>query len=163
MRALPSAIAVVALYAAGTSGCSSHDRSGADGGPGADGGGLTASCPADPPTGGSACARDGLSCTWARCTADGVSRAACSGGTWTVDATPCTGMFACNEGGISCTDDQLCEVRSGGALLVDCATNPCGENAIEVACACGFCGGPENCTVSDRTATCNTCPSGLCP
>jgi hypothetical protein len=53
-------------------------------------------------------------------------------------------------------------VRSGGALLTECVTNPCGEAAVEASCACDLCAG-QPCAIEELTVTCNTCSSGQCP
>jgi len=123
---------------------------------------MTPSCPADPPTDGAACSAT-QSCDWLRCTSSGHTAASCDGSTWTVSNETC-GTFTC-EGGASsgtCTGDQVCRQDVGGAFLADCQANPCGDMPLEKSCACTGCA-PENCTISGRTVTCNTCPSGLCP
>ncbi|NOY91787.1 MAG: hypothetical protein GXP55_11375 [Deltaproteobacteria bacterium] len=120
-------------------------------------------CPADPPTDGDACSA-AQSCDWLRCATSGHTTASCDGSLWTVTSEAC-GSFSC-EGGISgggpCTGDQVCNQNVGGAFLTECRANPCGDMPIEKSCACTDCS-PENCTISGRTVTCNTCPSGLCP
>jgi hypothetical protein len=65
-------------------------------------------------------------------------------------------------GGSTCAADEICNQNVGGAFLVECRANPCGDMPLEKSCACTDCS-PENCTISGRTITCNTCTSGLCP
>lgn len=75
-------------------------------------------------------------------------------------STAC-GEFDCN--GMMCSADQICVQRIGGAFLVECEENPCGEAPVEPACACIVCG-TFPCTVDGRTVSCQTCPKGmLCP
>ncbi|NCQ61089.1 MAG: hypothetical protein GW913_10540 [Myxococcales bacterium] len=121
-----------------------------------------AGCPADPPSDGAACTAT-QSCDWLRCASSGHTAASCDGSVWTVTVEAC-GAFTCEGGasGGSCSGDQVCRQDVGGAFLADCQANPCGDMPIEKSCACTGCA-PENCTISGRTVTCNTCPSGLCP
>jgi len=115
-------------------------------------------CPAEPPVDGAPCA-GGFSCVWERCPDDAVYAATCDGGSYTVTETPC-GPHGCRD--TTCTAEQICVERQGGALLVDCVENPCGEDPIASSCACAACDGSP-CTVSGRGVICNTCSSGLCP
>ncbi len=64
--------------------------------------------------------------------------------------------------GMACAGDELCVQRIGGAFLVECGANPCGDGPVTAECACSICGDFE-CNVSGTTVMCNTCPSGLCP
>ncbi|HEY8038705.1 MAG TPA: hypothetical protein VIF15_02890 [Polyangiaceae bacterium] len=65
------------------------------GGGGDDGGGAVSPCPASPPSSGSACAPQGLSCEWGSSTVQSCDTVAfCNGGRWQVTAP--------NPGGLDC-------------------------------------------------------------
>ena len=132
--------------------------------PPVDGGMTSPTCPTDPPIDGAACETMGQRCTWVRCDTAGVVTATCGTDGWSVSVAEC-GEFECDlDTGTRCSADQICVARIGGAFLVDCQENPCGDAAIEESCACAACGGSECTGVTGRTVSCNTCPSGmLCP
>ena len=115
-------------------------------------------CPADPPADGASCT-GAFSCLWERCPDGGVFSATCAGGSYTVSETPC-GPHGCRD--TTCTDEQICVERQGGALLVECADNPCGDGPIAASCACTACDGFP-CAVNGRGVICTTCTSGVCP
>lgn len=115
-------------------------------------------CPADPPADGAPCTGS-FSCLWERCPDGGVFAASCTAGAYDVTETPC-GPHGCRDS--TCSAEQICVERQGGALLVDCADNPCGDGPITASCACAACDGFP-CTVSGRGVVCNTCTSGVCP
>lgn len=114
-------------------------------------------CPTDPPTTGDPCSGS-TSCLWERCPT-GVTAASCVSGAWDVALTPCD-AFPCED--TTCEADQLCTRREGGALLVACEPNPCGDGPIVASCACALCG-DFPCTLAGRGVVCNTCTSGVCP
>jgi hypothetical protein len=146
--------------------CGGDDDAGADGGPdtgtadagGSDGGtdggrdaGPPLVCPDELPAEGDPCTGEGLlRCYYERCP-EGLYRAECGPLGFEILMDPCTD-YDCM--GTSCMGDQLCVIRQGGALLVECQDNPCGEQAITEECACALCGvGPE-CTLTGTTVTC---------
>jgi len=119
-------------------------------------------CPVDPPTDGAACTAP-MTCDWLRCATTGHASATCDGSMWTVTTEACA-SFLCEGGssGSMCMANQICRQNIGGAFIADCQANPCGDMPLEKSCACTGCA-PENCTITGRTVSCNTCPSGLCP
>jgi hypothetical protein len=119
-------------------------------------------CPEDPPMNGAGGCDGDQVCTWLRCPDTGVVTAECMSGYWSVTTQPC-GERSCADGRDMCMADELCVERVGGAFIVDCEANPCGERAIEASCACSVCGGSP-CEVNGTTVRCNTCPGPLpCP
>ena len=168
LRALP----ICAALAVGSSG-SSHDAGGAggsggasgsggggSGGGGGAGGSVVGSCPGAVPADGQACTVAG-SCFYEDCAGSGRTAATCVNGAWAVETGPCTGVFCQSQ---TCAIGQVCVVRAGGALLVDCASNTCGSAAIGCGCL-QSCAGTCTLTGSLQTGVtiqCNTCPSNQC-
>jgi hypothetical protein len=131
---------------------------GASGGSGATGG---ASCPAAPPPAGASCS-GASSCFYEDCAGGGRTVTRCANGAWTVETGPCTEVFCQSQ---NCPAGQLCLMRAGGALLVECVDNACGGAAISCGClqsCAGACavGGSLQAGV---TIQCNTCASNQCP
>lgn len=164
------ALSVCAALAVGCgSSGSSTDASGAGGGGasgggasgGAGGGAALGNCPAAEPADGQACSV-AASCFYEDCAGSGGRAVAtCSNGAWAVETGPCTGVFCQSQ---TCAVGQVCVVRAGGALLVDCAANTCGSAAIGCGCLQSCAG---TCTVTGSLQTgvtiqCNTCPSNQC-
>ena len=147
------------------------DGASGDGPAGVDGAGdapAVAACPGEPVGDGDPCTDPLQRCSWLRCADErGYVEAACNGTTYAVTYGPCEG-YGCSGGGggpeETCGADQLCYQIAGGALLVECRANPCGDGAIESSCACEDLGCPGGCSVSGRMVYCNTCPPGPpCP
>ncbi len=115
-------------------------------------------CPSAPPIDGAACSGS-FTCLYERCPADGVHTAACSGGTFSVSEAACEPHLCRDQ---TCGAEEICVERVGGALLVECAPNPCGDGPILEACACSACEGFP-CSTMGRGVVCNTCLSGICP
>jgi len=178
-RAVLVAIAIGALVdAAGCGGTSSSNDAaggssggGDSGGRGGSGGGgsggagtggaAAATCPAAPPAAGAICSGT-PTCFYEDCGGSGRTIASCVNGAWSVDTGPCTGVSCQSQ---ICQPGEVCVIRAGGALLVECAQNACGTGAVSCGCL-QSCSGA--CTVggslaSGVTIQCNTCPSGLCP
>ena len=167
-------IALVLVAGCGTS-SSSNDASGGGGSGGGGSGGSTgsggsggggggsplASCPGAVPTAGAACSNV-PSCFYEDCAAGGRTVASCTNGAWSVETGPCTGAFCLSQ---TCAIGQVCLMRVGGALLIDCVPNTCGASAIGCGCLQSCAG--SACTVggslqSGVTIQCNTCPSNQC-
>lgn len=156
---------------AAISACSSGSGGGSGGGSGAGGGsgtggssgaGGTSSscCPTQKPADGASCGSCQETCTYLECDGVGQTVATCSTtGSWLVDVSPCD---AVDCGGGPCLPGQICVERMGGALLYDCADNPCAGQALT--CGCGDVLCPGQCEgFHGATMTCNTCPEGTCP
>jgi hypothetical protein len=131
------------------------------GGPGGGGGGQAAECPATVPAPGAFCSGTPI-CFYEDCAGIGRNVARCMNGAWSVESGPCTDVSCQSQ---TCPPGQLCLIRAGGALLVDCVQNACGAAAIACGCLQSCIG---TCTVggalaSGVTIQCNTCPSNLCP
>jgi hypothetical protein len=171
-RSFLRALAVCAALAMGCgSSGSSNDASGAGGsggggsggsggGSGGAGGSVLGSCPGAAPADGQACTVAG-SCFYEDCAGSGRTVATCVNGAWAVETGPCTGVFCQSQ---TCAVGQLCVIRAGGALLVDCASNTCGSAAIGCGCL-QSCAGTCTATGSLQTGItiqCNTCPSNQC-
>jgi hypothetical protein len=166
-RAVGVAVWLWALV--GAAGCSSTGSAddaaagGASGGGGSGGAGGSsgADCPATVPAPGASCSGT-AACFYEECAGIGRNVARCVNGAWSVESGPCTGVSCQSQ---TCAPGQVCVIRAGGALLIDCVQNVCGGTAI--ACGClQSCAG--TCTVggslaSGVTIQCNTCPSNLCP
>lgn len=116
-------------------------------------------CPTEPPTDGTSCSGT-FSCLWERCPEAGVVSATCSSGRYTVTTSACEDHDC--RGVTTCGAEAICVERQGGALLVECAPNPCGDGPITASCACAACDGFP-CTANGRGVLCNTCTSGICP
>jgi len=137
---------------------------GISGGGGATGGGgggsVVASCPGAAPADGQACTGAG-SCFYEDCAGSGRTVATCAKGAWAVETGACTGVFCLSR---TCAIGQICIMSAGGALLVDCVPNTCGNAAIECGClqsctaACSVAGSLQ----SGVTIRCNTCASNQC-
>jgi len=130
-------------------------------GSGGGGGSPLASCPGAVPTEGAPCSNV-ASCFYEECTAGGRTVASCTNGAWSVETGPCTGVFCLSQ---TCAIGQVCLMRVGGALLIDCVPNTCGASAIGCGCLQSCAG--SACTVggslqSGATIQCNTCPSNQC-
>ena len=165
-RAIFVAIAIGALVdAAGCGGTSSSNDaagggSGGGGGSGS-GGAAAATCPAARPGAGVLCSGT-PTCFYEDCAGSGRTVASCVNGAWSVETGPCTGVVCQSQ---ICQPGEICVIRAGGALLVECAQNACGTGAVSCGCLQSCFGA---CTVggslaSGVTIQCNTCPSGLCP
>jgi hypothetical protein len=146
---------------AGGSGVGGTGGASARGGTGGGGGSVLASCPGVAPAPGQGC-NAAASCFYEDCAGSGRTVATCTNGAWAVETGPCTGVFCQSQ---TCAVGQVCVVRAGGALLVDCASNTCGSGAIGCGCLQSCAG---TCAVSGSLQTgvtiqCNTCPSNQCP
>ena len=173
-RAILVAIAIGGLVDAagcGDTRSSSNDAAGGGSGGGGSGGGGSggggsggapaATCPTAPPAAGAICSRP-PTCFYEDCAGIGRTVASCVNGAWSVETGPCTGVFCQSQ---TCQPGEVCVIRAGGALLVECTQNACGAAAVSCGClqSCfGICtvGGS---LASGVTINCNTCPSGLCP
>jgi len=147
----------------GSGGGASGGRGGSGGGGsgGGSGGAPVATCPAASPAAGAICS-GAPTCFYEDCAGSGRRVARCVNGAWSVETGPCTGVVCQSQ---ICQPGELCVIRAGGALLVECAQNACGTGAVSCGCL-QSCSG--TCTVggslaSGVTIQCNTCPSGLCP
>jgi hypothetical protein len=161
---------VLSVCAALASGCgasaTSNDAtgtagaSGGSGRGGASGGSGVVSCPGAAPTDGQACT-GGATCFYEDCAGSGRTVATCANGAWAVETGACTGV-PCQS--LTCAIGEVCIMSAGGALLVDCVPNTCGNAAIECGClqsctaACSVTGSLQ----SGVTIRCNTCPSNQC-
>jgi hypothetical protein len=167
----PRALAILALAlvaGCGTSGAS-HDASGGGGttgtggttGAGGGGGSAPVGCPIAAPTDGDSC-NAATSCFYEDCAGAGRTVATCTNGAWNVQTGACTGVFCQSQ---TCAIGQVCMMRIGGALLVECVPNTCGAAAIGCGCLQSCLG--SDCSVSGSlqtgvTVQCNTCPSNQC-
>lgn len=135
-------------------------RGGASGVSGGGGGAVVASCPGTAPADGQACTGTG-SCFYEDCAGSGRTVATCANGAWAVETGPCTGVSCLSR---TCAIGEVCIMSAGGALLVDCVPNTCGNAAIECGClqsctaACSVAGSLQ----SGVTIRCNACPSNQC-
>jgi hypothetical protein len=145
----------------GAGGSGAPGGSGGGAGTGGGGGAPLASCPAAVPADGQACATT-ASCFYEDCAGSGRSVATCANGAWSVQPGACTGAFCFSR---TCAVGQVCLMRAGGALLVDCVSNTCGTASIGCGCLQSCLG--STCSVSGSLQTgvtiqCNTCPSNQC-
>lgn len=146
----------------GTGGSAAQAGAGGSGGSGASGatggsGGTSDCCPAARPSDGDDCAGcEGAACTYLECSGIGQADLACSAGTWKLSASACTGPTC---GGAQCSPGQICLQLAGGALLEECADNPCPGEPLTCSCGADIC--PGTCmSFSGLTLQCNTCPAG---
>jgi hypothetical protein len=116
------------------------------------------SCPDEPPADGAPCTGF-RTCVWDRCPDGAVHTARCVDGSYDVTEEACA-THSCID--TTCEAGEICVVRQGGAQLVECRPDPCGDGPIVGACACAACDGFP-CTEDSRGVTCNTCTSGICP
>jgi hypothetical protein len=150
--------------AAGSAGAAGRGGAGGTAG-GAGAGGMTAAaCPAAVPTTAGSCNTAG-SCYYEDCAGAGRTIATCTNGNWIISTAACASVICPGPSTLTCQAGQLCMVRAGGALLVECIANPCGTGAISCNCVQSCTG---VCTVigtaqTGVTINCNTCPQGGCP
>ena len=144
-------------------------RTSAGGSPGlggntATGGASGVACPSAAPQQGATCNSAGQICSYQNCATTGVSVATCQGH-WSVSTTPCSGTVTCASapGQRTCGQGQICLVRAGGTIDVQCVDNTCGSAPVDCACL-GSCAGV--CTLQTNTTGltmyCNACPQGGC-
>jgi hypothetical protein len=101
-------------------------------------------------------------CFYEDCAGSGRTVARCANDAWSVETGPCTGVLCQSQ---TCQPGELCLMRAGGALFVECVQNSCGAGAIGCGCLQSCLG---TCAVggslqSGVTIQCNTCASNLCP
>jgi hypothetical protein len=163
---------------AGAGGSSSGGAGNAGGTAGAMG--DTPACPTEPPDDGFLCLQGALydshTCIYEDCAGSGRTLARC--GTeilgpdnvqkrWSVQTAPCGETVQCsqaNANGTTCALGDVCLVRAGGALIVECVESSCGTGPIGCDCVSGCSGACSlSGTTEGATLSCNTCPSGLCP
>jgi hypothetical protein len=106
--------------------CGGQTTSGNDGGGGGDGGPTGGACPAQSPTDGSACAKEGMSCDYGdnpRC----LGNATCTGGKWLVAQVKCA------------PTDPTCPATREAAAGQMCATKNAYCNYAGLTCDCTNC------------------------
>jgi hypothetical protein len=155
------AIAWLALMLGCGTSAAPRDGAAGDTGSGGTGGSSAVSCPSAAPAPNTTCA-GAQTCFYEDCAGVGRTVASCASGAWNVQTGPCTGVFCQSQ---TCAVGQLCLVRAGGALFIDCVDNACGGAAIACGCLQSCVG---TCTVGGSLETgvtiqCNTCSSNLCP
>jgi hypothetical protein len=169
---MAKAIGFWVLLLAAINACGGSDGSSNTGGSGGGGGsagaggsggtgGVFDCCPAERPSDGDDCSGCGPgTCTYLECNGIGKATLTCTASeTWQVVATPCE-PFDC--GGTQCSAGQICVEKAGGALLYECADDPCPGEPLTCGCGSDVC--PGSCQgFSDLTLHCNTCTSGQCP
>ena len=106
------------------------------GGAGGTGGSSTQApkCPATAPVA-SACAAEGLGCSYDTCPAGARTNAYCSNGTWSVETGAC-GQVKCFDQYLTayCDSGQICTVAITGARQASCIANSCGTGPISLDC-----------------------------
>ena len=117
-------------------------------------------CPFVAPTNGSPCSSPGASCFYDNCPGTGRTQATCTGGTWTAQTATCSSVSCV---GTSCPSGQLCLIMEGGARIVQCVNNVCGQGPVAPECGTS----PGSCSVNATltggvTITCNTCSYPIC-
>ena len=108
-------------------------------GNGGRGGNPSTTCPETPPDDAASCGSLGLACLYEDCDGDGRTVAHCQAGGWEVENGACAAPMCEADG---CDAGDVCVITTGGTVLANCISNPCGTGAVTCACI-----GCERCTV----------------
>ena len=108
-------------------------------GNGGRGGNPSSTCPETPPNDASSCGSAGLACFYEDCGGDGRTVARCLAGAWDVENGACAAPICEADG---CDAGDVCIGVTGGTVIVNCVSNPCGTGPVTCDCV-----GCERCIV----------------